>query len=273
MIHIELFSKDFIFGDFRTSDHGFVPASFSFNGMSEDELGMRISTSEEFKGSSPVPVYLGDKYNEKLSLQVTLVKDPRVFQNRMYFTEKECRWLLRELTGRKGYQWMKVIMHDSDEDIWYKAKVSNLSYERIGSRVAGIVTDFECDSFFAWTSEKVITNQVKADQPFYIFCDSDDLTGYLYPLVLISPSSPGALAQANKTCSQTTELKNMRANERITLDSQREIISSSLSHESLLNDFNLCWPKLVPGKNEFVCNIDLVITMKYRSPRKVGMVD
>lgn len=273
MINIELFSKDLIFGNFRISDHGLIPVSFSYNGISEDEIGMTITTSEEFIGNSPIPVYLGDKYSEKLKFQVTVIKNPCVFDEPMYFTAKDCRWILRELISKNGYQWTKIIMYDLDEDIWYRAKISNISYERIGSHIAGLILEFECDSHFAWTPERSITVQAKANQPFYIYNDSDDLSGFLYPLILISPSSSGTITITNKINNQITEIQNIQANEEITIDSQKEIISSNLNHELLLDDFNLCWPGLMPGKNEYVCSTNANIIVKYRSPRKVGIVD
>lgn len=273
MINIEIFSKDIIFGNFRASDYGLIPASFSYKGTSEDEIGMKVSTSEEFLGDSPIPVYLGDKYNSKLNFQVTVIKDPCVFYDNMHFAEKDCRWILRELTSKKGYQWMKIIMNDLDEDMWYKAKIQNISYERIGSRIAGLILEFECDSFFAWTSEKNITIRAKANQSFYVYNDSDDLTRYLYPIVSISPSISGTLVITNITDNQVTEIKNIQEKETITIDSMKEMITSNVNHDLLLDDFNLCWPRLTSGKNEYVPNVNMVITIKYRLPRKVGIVD
>lgn len=273
MINIELFSKNFIFGDFRASDHGLMPASFSYSGTSEDEIGMEVTTSEEFTGNSPIPVYLGEKHSGKLKFEITVIKNPCVFDDNIYFAQKDCRWILRELTGKRGYQWTKILMYDLGEDIWYRAKVNNISYERIGGRIAGLVLEFECDSHFAWTPERNITVHAKAGQPFYIYNDSDDLSEALYPLVSISLSTSGIITITNKTNTQKTEIKNVQAGEKITIDSRKEIITSNLEHELLLNDFNLCWPCLVPGKNEYVCNVSMTVTMKYRSPRKVGIVD
>ena len=39
---------------------------------------------------------------------------------------------LRILTGLKGYKWMKLITQVADEDLWYKARINNVSYKRIG---------------------------------------------------------------------------------------------------------------------------------------------
>ena len=46
-----------------------------------------------------------------------------------------------------------------------------------------------------------------------------------------------------------------------------------MSHDLLLNDFNLGWPRLVPDKNEYMTDTDLIINFKFRVPRKVGFIE
>lgn len=275
MIKIELISSDLILGDFRISDYGLIVGSFSYSGESEDDIGMSISTIEEFIGYNPKPVYLGQKYNDKIKLQITIIKNPSVhLYNKLYFNEKDCRWILRTLTGIRGYQWLKLIVQDPDEDLLYKARIINVSYKRIGGYVTGIILNMECDSCFAWSKEYNITVNAKANQHFYIFNNTDDLNNYVYPFVSILSSSSDTLSIINISDNNwTSEIKNVKPKERITLDSQCQIISSNLSHELLLDDFNLGWFRLIPDKNEYVSNTDITISMRFRVPRKVGVVE
>lgn len=273
MIKIELLNDKLIFGDFNSSDYGLIIGSFSYNGESEDDIGMNISTIEEFIGHNPVAVYLGQEYTDKLKLQITLIKNPCIFHNDIYFNEKDCRSILRILTGLKGYKWMKLITQVADEDLWYKARINNVSYKRIGGHVAGIILYAECDSCFAWSNEYNITINAKANQSFYIFNNTDDLNNYVYPIVSISALSSGDLSIINKTDNNwISKIKNVKSKERITMDSKVQIISSNLIHELLLNDFNLGWFRLIPDKNEYISNMDIIISMTYRVPRKVGIV-
>ena len=64
----------------------------------------------------------------------------------------------------------------------------------------------------------------------------------------------------------------MKSGETITIDSGRQIISSSRSHELLLDDFNLGWFRLIPGKNQYISNVDMTVSMKFRVPRKAGII-
>lgn len=55
-VNMDILGKELIFGDFRTSDYGLILASFDYSGVSEDSLGMDVTTIEEFIGNNPVPV-------------------------------------------------------------------------------------------------------------------------------------------------------------------------------------------------------------------------
>lgn len=270
----ETLSRDLIWGTFRPSDYGLIVGSFSYSGESEDDIGMNISTVEEFLGHNPVPVYLGQKYTDKLKMQITLIKNPCVFHGDLYFSEKDCRALLRILTGANHYRWLKLITQEFDEDLWYKARISNVSYKRMNGHVAGIILCMECDSCFAWSKEYRITINAAANQPFYIFNSTDDLNSYVFPVVTISPSSAGTVSITNLSDGNwATEIKNVKTNERITIDSQNQTISSDTPHDLLLDDFNLGWVRLVPDKNEYVSDKDVSISIKFRAPRKAGVIE
>lgn len=259
-------------GNFRASDHGLIVGTFSYSGESEDDIGMNITTIEEFLGHSPVPVYLGQKYTDKLKLQITLVKNPCIYNN-MHFYEHECRSLLRIITGKKGYQWLKLINNEFDDDLWYRAKVNNILYKRIDDNVVGIILSMECDSCFAWSKEHIITIRVNADKHFYIYNNTDDLQNYVYPIITVAPCLPGDISLINISDNNwNTEIRNIKESEKVTINCASQIISSNRPHDMLLNDFNLGWVRLVPDKNEYVCNVDATICIRFRVPRKVGVV-
>lgn len=271
---IEIFSSDLIFGNFRSSDFGLMVGSFSYNGESEDSLGMGVSTIEEFIGHNPIPVYLGQKYTDKLKLQFTLIKNPCVFNDNLYFNEKDCRTILRMLTGARGYQWLRLITLALDEDLWYKAIINDVTYKRVGGHVAGLIFDVECDSCFAWSNEYNITINARANQRFSIYNNTDDLNNYVYPIVSILPYSDGNLSITNLSDNnRISEIKNVKSTERIIIDSRHQIISSGSDRELLLDNFNLGWFRLVPDKNEYIANMNVAVSMKYRVPRKVGIVE
>lgn len=267
---MEVFGKDLILGQFRLSDHGMMLASFESSGESEDETGISISTIEEFVGDNPTPKYLGDKYSDKIRPKVTFVKDPCSYGVNMYFSEKECRNILRTLTGIRGYQWMKIVNNDSEDDIWFRSKIVKISSKKVGGNIVGLILEMESDAPNGYSQETVIDLNFKANKPIRIFSNTDDLYNYIYPTVSIKFNSDGDFKLENITDNRSSVIKNVKKGEVITIDSKNEVITSSIAHDLLLNDFtDMNWIRLLPDANELVTNMDAKITFRYRVPRKV----
>lgn len=270
---MEVFGNDLILGNFRLSDYGLMLASFTCDGESEDDIGYSMSTIETFVGNSPIPIYLGEKHSDKLKPSITICKNPCLYSGKkMSFSEKDCRELLRILTGFRGYQWMKIISDDEDNDIWFRCKINKISYKKVSGDVVGLIFEMECDSYYGYSVENIIRVNAKANKPFYIFNNTDDLQNYVFPRTIITPSDDCDLQLLNKTENWATEIKNVKANEKICIDSKNEILSSSVNHSHILNDFNLQWTRLLPNKNEYVLNVDATVEFIFRTPRKVGIV-
>ena len=113
---MNIFGLDAIIGDFQLSNYGLILSSFENTDSSDEELGMNHDTIEEYIGQKPVPVYLGSSFHSKLKPTATLIKDPNANINvNKYFTEHECREILRQLTGFWGYKRMQIFSYEFDE--------------------------------------------------------------------------------------------------------------------------------------------------------------
>lgn len=273
---MNVYGSNLAFGNFVLYNYGLMLATFESNGTSDEDMGMSTSTVETFIKDNPIPIYLGETYSEKLKYTMCLIKKPCSDFNKdldMYFTEYECRAIIRALQPCRGYQWLRVFNNDIFSEVEYRAKVSNIHYEKLSGRTIGILVDVECDSCYAWSSEQSFTVNAKANVPFYVFNNSDDLINYLLPTCTIRPSATGTLQITNNSDSDwLTEIKNISSNEIFQMDSKNELLSSSVERKHILNDFNLHWIRLIPDKNKFTANMDVKITFTYRVPRKVGLV-
>ena len=270
---MDVFGKDLVIGDFKLSDYGLILASWDYARTDIEDLGIAIDTIEDFIAGSPVPIFLGEKYKNKLMPQVTLIKDPAV-SSFMYFTEHECREVLRQLTGFNGYKNMQIYSYELDELLYYHVRVINASYKKIDGKVAGIKLQMECDSLFAWSKQYDLKYDVKAGDTIYIYNSSDDLYHYLLPKVTIIPKAPiDKLEMINLSDKNwTTIIKNIGSQEIITMDSQNDILWSSHTERIFASDFNLHFIRLVAGENRIQTNRDITITFTFRLPRKIGFV-
>ena len=276
MIIIDIFGQDAIIGDFQLSNYGLILASFENPNSKDEDIGMNHNTIEEYIGHDPIPVYLGSSFNSKLRPTATLVKDPYLYINESdkYFSEHECREVLRQLTGFRGYKQMQIFSYKFDELLYFNVRITDVKYQKIGGKVAGIILEMECDSQFAWSSDFNYTFQASPSSNIVFFNTSDNLYDYALPKVMIkSESEIPELSIINIDDNNwTSTLKMLSANEIITMDSKQCILSSSVPDRIISNDFNMHFIRLVPGKNEFKVNHDIEITFSYNVPRKVGFV-
>lgn len=271
---MNLFGKDMIIGNFKLSDYGFMLASFDANSSDDEEdLGMDYETMEEYIGHNPVPVYLGSTYSNKLRPQVTIVKD-HCNNSSAYFSEHECREVLRQLTGFRGYKTMQIYYYEFDELLYFNVRTVNASYKKIGSKVVAIMLQMECDSQFAWSKDFVNVYNATPSNPIMFCNSSDDLNHYLFPKVTItSNASISSLEIKNISANHwTTKINHISANEIITMDSKNEILTSSIPGRNVLNDFNMHFIRMIAGQNNIEVNSDVTITFEFRVPRKVGFI-
>lgn len=271
---MELFGKDMIIGDFKLSDYGMMLASFDSGSSNvEEELGMDNEIIEEYIGNNPVPIYLGSKYKGKLKPQATIIKNPCLIKD-TYFSEHECREVLRQLTGFRGYKNMQIYSYELDELLYFNIRVVNVLYKKVTGRVIGIILQMECDSQFAWSTEFTSSYSVKSGDTIFFYNTSDDLYNYLLPKIIITSTTSISNLEIKNISDNgwTTIISNIEPNETITMDSKNEILLSSNTDRIILNDFNMHFIRMVAGQNIIQVNSDINLAFNFRLPRKVGFI-
>jgi hypothetical protein len=203
--------------------------------------------------------------------------------NDPYFTEHECRDILRQLTGFYGYKQMHVITENPDELLYYFVRVVSVNYHKIGGKVAGIILNMECDSQFAWSKEYNFEYKVKSGDRIMFYNTSDVLYDYLKPVVTITASeneignNGDSLYIKNlKDNDRVTEFYHIYPNETIIMNSKLETISSSVKDKNAFAKFNARFIRFVSGINEILIGGtwkgEITITFSFRYPRKVGFL-
>lgn len=265
---------DLLFEDFHMTDYGLICWNGSDGDIDDTEnMLMTPTTTKVFTGESPHGTYISQKYEESPQLTVKLTKNNCFWDKADYFGENELRQYNRLLTGKAGYSWLKLVNNSVMEtDFYYRARVSAIEYERLGPHVVGYDITFELDGGMAYSEEQSITISARANTKFYVFSNSDDMHDYTLPVINVTASTSGTLTLTNNTDSWSSVMKNMTAGERLTIDCKHELLSSSRTRTYILNDFNLHWPRLISGKNEYVCSQNATITFTFRAARKVGYV-
>lgn len=271
-----IYARDWIFGNFTASHHQLYPASFTVTANDEEETGIGVTTTEEYISDNPVPIYIGQKYSDKLKPTIVLTKDSCVTDDE-YFSEYDCRAILREVIGQRGYQWMKLITEEIGEDLWYRARTTNVRYQRVSGKIVGVILDMECDSQFAWSTEKNITINAKANTPFDIFVNTDDIYNYVLPVVTIIPKQNGDISIVNKSDNDwVVKFDGAKNGETIIYDCKNQIIDGSRNASGqaitkYLDSSNMHFFRLLEV-NKFTSNLNATFKFQFREPRRVSFV-
>ncbi len=270
---MQVFGKDAIIGNFKLSDYGLMLGGLDFPYKEDEDLGMSHETLEQYIGHSAVPIHLGAKYTSKLKPIMTIIKDTSM-NTSQYFNSHECREVLRQLTGFKGYKTLQILPYDYDELLYFNVRTVNVSYNKIDNQVVAISLEMECDSPYAWSEEFNYTYNVSATQSLIIFNNSDELYDYVYPVMSIKTTNDISNFKITNIEDNDweTQINSISSNEIITIDSKNEIITSSITDRLISQDFNTHFIRLKSGKNEFNFSHNAEITLKFRVPRKVGFV-
>ncbi|MGN0417106.1 phage tail domain-containing protein [Anaerostipes faecalis] len=218
------------------------------------------------------------KYSEQLSFSVTLL---HVDQSR--FTFSQISELTRWLTSPKSYR--KIQFYDCEgtfEDIFYYAIVTNVSpNESLG--IAGITIEFTCNSSYGFIEKTTgildtidtleVSNYTLKKK---IYCDSDELEEYVYPIIIINADYLWSNLQIiNHTDNERImDLYDIKGNYKI--NCQHQVIVKNNSYVMLSDLFKidklekLYWLRLLPGENDIEIIGRGLIEIKWLEPKKVG---
>ena len=101
--------------------------------------------------------------------------------------------------------------------------------------------------------------------------ESDDLYTYINLDIDFENKTCNHLSIKNVTLGEETEVKNMSANERISISANQFIVSDKVG-KIFGDDFNFVWPRLQPGENQLVVSGGGTGSahFTYRYPMKIG---
>lgn len=264
---MDAFFKDFKMGNFIASENNLMVASVDYSGSETEDFGIGSELNEEYIGNKTIPLDYGSNHHGKLKFSITMVHP-----DGSPFTIFETRAILRELTGKKNYTDLYFIDYEMhyDEKIHYRVKVTSTERLRVAGNIDAIILYFECDSFWAYTDEIVLSLSPIANNSVLFYNSSDELNDYLYPTIEItSDVSIQKLIITNKSDNERqTVIENLENTEVVSLDSKNEIATTSFN-KNIVDNFNLKWLRLIPGKNEIIFSNDCKVKIKYTLLRKV----
>lgn len=186
------------------------------------------------------------------------------------------RWL-----NRKNYCKFKPVYEDGEcSDVYYMGTFDVQPIDLCG-RIIGLDLTLKTDAPFGYYEPVRVHMSLRNPEDRYTLVDSSDETGFTYPAtVTIECLADGDLVLKNTKDARHTEIKNCRAGEVLTLDGEEKLVTSSMSHGRLYNDFNYNFVRIYNGRengrddmdNVFSSTLPCHVTLVYSPICKRGII-
>ena len=275
-----MYATDFEYADKRLSDFNCITCYIgSSAGVSEADIGCDITFQTIKNNHSSIQYRTATSYDSVYTTSFEIMKKQCTNNlDDMYMTYEEVSVLTKWLNRREHRKFKVYSESGTTPDVHYYGSF-NVKEKTINDRIAGLILTFTGNAPYG--SGEAIRNEfsfISENSTFFIHGDSDEL-GIVYPVVTVIPKVDclGSMCEiVNRTTETKVVLRDVRANEIITLDGEHKMIASNCSdHTSLYNDFNYEWLDILIDDescaNEYVVNIPCEISIEYRPIRKVGV--
>lgn len=259
---------------------------FAFDNICCDEYGIRCVLFEsggkqtfdsqitELKTEKSIKceIYniISQEYNNPLIYTMQIVN--RDFSPITQYQER----VLKKWLCRKGEYKQFAILNKRYADICFQVNISNPKLIWIND-VNGLEFTITTNSPVAFSDERNYIYSFDGRNNISIYINNDeDLP--IYPSMIITSSQAGTLNITNQSNTDihhnTFSIKNVKANEIITIDSSYPIIESSdnAHNKTIYNDMNKEWFFFINGFNNVFVDKRCTINFKYKEYRKVGLV-
>ncbi|MCK9371383.1 hypothetical protein M0R04_15825 [Candidatus Dojkabacteria bacterium] len=244
------YAKDFIYNGIPSQFYGLKFGEIDASGDSTSSASNQISIIQQKIFKNPVPYLYGVEQSEVLEFAVSIMSEAEIPSTKY---SEISSWLF----GKQNYGILRIMQNDM-KGMYYKCFFTEPETIRVGNMIQGFTATVVCDSPWAWKEPKTHTYYI-ATSPgstgnfvteLYNYSANDYYT--LPTSVIIQMGSGGGdidiiNADDNSRISTITGLTHW---ETITMNSQLQLISSDVERpESIINNFNLKWLRLIKGNN------------------------
>ena len=233
--------------------------------------------TDKYDGSRRIDY--GAKFSSVAVIKISVIKS-----NGKDFTVAEVRDFLKWTTGSRTNSYLDLVVGDKVK-FSFLGRVTNAYQQKLDSRTIGLSIEFT--SVSPWAYSPIQYAEYRSSQSMVVDDDgvlylndsniiqidnkTDDLYTPVYLNVLFENATSNTLTITNTTLNEETKITSVSKNEVITLSSEQFILSDDTS-KIFGDSFNYMWPRLGPGINELVIDMDGVgnVSFTYRYPIKIG---
>lgn len=276
-----MYCIDFEYDGRRLSDYGCMVCHITSSpDLDTISMGSQITFNTINRIKQNQFKIMSAQYDEAYTTTFEIGKFYCQDRNEYTFTQEEISWLMRWL-NKRTYRKFKMIYKDGEcANIYYMGSF-NAKMIVNGDNIVGLELTLQTDAPFGYY-EPIDCNMRLGGGSSATIYDISDEAGYIYPNdVEITCLSGGDLIINNSQDEpRSVVIKNCVAGEVIKMDGENKIITSSVNHKKLYNDFNYNYIRIAnknaggvdETKNTFTASIPCNIKFTYSPACKMGIV-
>jgi hypothetical protein len=234
---VSFYARKFIFDGKPSHSYNLFITSIDTGAQQTSAGNNDVKLYEQFLYRRAKPILLGVAQNTILEFDVE-------FSTPEDLTAMETQKIEKWLFGQTGYKKLQILQADM-QDAYFNCFLVSPSIYRVGNLIRGFRATVHCDAPWGWTFPKTKTYTTTSTT----FINLSDNNSYLYPTVVCTMNTGGTFSIVNsREPTRTFSFTGLLANEVITIDNDKKIITSSTEVKRLSN-FSKNWLRFVPGKN------------------------
>lgn len=269
---------DFIYAGKRLSDYGFIIANLTSSRSDNITLGSVVSFNTIRNKSNFSQKIINSDYQEDLTPpSFDIIKNP-CYNSKI--TDEEISFIMKWLNRNEYKEFQPIYDDTSFSNVIYKGSF-NLEAIVIANEVHGFSLTFVSNSPFGFEKEQIYDFKIVNSNDTFRYINDSDKMGILYPNYMeIKLKANGNLRISNSLeRNHTTTINGCLTNEVIHLNCIDKIITSSLPHETLFNDFNYKYPRFTSYESNIMNNVNILsfslpceVRLSVSPYRKVGII-
>ena len=262
-----MYSVDFEYAGRRLDDFGFIICDFGgSSGIENVSAGSNIEFNTVSRHYGKKHALAGTRYSECITASFDICKNTCIYDGaETRVTDTEFRELMRWLNRREFLPFRLLDDDDPEKDRCYYNASFNVEKVVLGDDIFGLHLTMETDSPFGYGDKLELTWEIDDDSIEYT--DVSDEIGYIYPDLEITCHGAGTLQLTNSRMETPMIVENCVNNEKITVDGENQIISSSVASHAIMNDFNYAFFQIIntydDRVNVITSSIPVTVKMSY----------
>jgi hypothetical protein len=251
--------SNFIYAGQSSEEFSVIMVDFDSPSATNDENSELILSTTPYRNTWSLHAV---QKSEPLKFRITLCRTDGEYID-AYMERELKKWLCKG-----SFNWLSIDQTDLSDSNYF-CVINNPQKVNVARMNGGMSFEVCCNSQNAWSNLRTKTYTSTTTNTFNFYNDSDYNNYELSPTFTIASNASQNIKIKNNTTNQEVIINNCLQNEVIILDSENEMISTTVSR-NIIDDWNVVFTTMTNGTNTLTMTGNFTMRIEYRLPIRIG---